>query len=712
MIIMNIQHHLNSCIAYIEHRCSKGNHHAENRIRLSPEIFNAYCSKKIVIKSSINKCTIKKVYKNSTINQLENITYNIDKKKLKLLLRKIGDLGYFTKVSISNYYYPRQEVIKIHLSPNKILKTIKTKKKFFIPCQDIKSIFEKQFDHPKNIKHLLHSYQNLAEWHLKRNINFVQIYIEENLKKDTQTKNFSIKTLGNKNIKWIYNTSIDTCPKNNTDKKKSASIINPPLTLKKIRNRLKQEPSLEHEYKIIQVESSEQILLLVDISNLDRNIYSFVWINKLNTQLWDNYIKEIKTINCKNKNWNSLNSTREDKKSPNQKNRNVFFKKLFHCFESSKIYKTPKLYDFKQFNQVKLKYDNLKGRKHKIDFVVKTTNNGLFINLKEISPWEPKISHGDYYLQKEFYRRINYLVSNYELFASNSLHKHYSYSSFIEKGTSYHLSRRLYPNLIISTDFKLIETFAESIFLIKNPYINFHKRLSKSAKIEKNREEKLCTTTLEVNKKHKMILLETGISKQDDKVKINNILNPNSKLSLKITNILLASNAFLRTFFIQIQAQYVKVIKLRQFNYYYFDKIETGEATVKINYVPKDINFIENILTNPQAIRSKTILNRRISTPSYQCKSSIEYYLQLNENLNSIFFLLNYTTKLNQFRHLKPTYPIKDSLLRKVDYLNEISMGIGAQTFDEEDKASVLRLEYCLSNSKGFFLTFKLLSIT
>ena len=134
MIILNIQHHLNSYIAYTKNKFSRKthvivNHNADNKIKLNVGHFHTYCSKRIVIKSFINKHIIKKVYKTSNISHLENKTCNINKTKLKLLLRKIGDLGYFAKVNINNYYYPRHEIIKIQLLPNEILKTIKTKKK-------------------------------------------------------------------------------------------------------------------------------------------------------------------------------------------------------------------------------------------------------------------------------------------------------------------------------------------------------------------------------------------------------------------------------------------------------------------------------------------------------------------------------------------------------------------------------------------------------
>ena len=571
---------------------------------------------------------------------------------------------------------------------------------------------------------MLNSYQNLAKWHLKRNINFAQIYIGENKKRETQAEDFFLEILGNKNTKLIYNTTLDTYSKNNTTKKKLPSIINPPLNLTKLKNVLKPETSLEHKYKIIQLESSEQILLLVDISNLDQQISSFIFISRLGTQLCNNPIEEIKTINCKNKNWNILNSTvktiktlqlqnlEENKEHCMQRNKNIFFKKLFHSFASSKICKAPNPDNFQQFNEVKLKYDNLKGKKYKIDFGLGVTNDDLLIDLKQITPWSPKFSHGNYYLQKEWYRHVNYVRSNYHLSTINNFHKHYSPFSFIEKGALYHITRKLYPDLIISTNLKLMETFSQSVSIIKKPYLNFQKGFNSLLKIEKEREKKVCAITLDTNKQHKVIFWETRLSKQDNTIKINDILNPNNKLSLKITNILLASNTFFRTFFIQIQAKYTKTIKLRQFNYYYFDKIETGEGSLKINYVPKDINFIEHILTNPNNIRSKRILNRRMSTAFYRCRSSIEYYLQLNENLNSIFFLLNYITKLNQFKHLPPTYPIKGCILHRIDYTNEISMGIGAQTFNDENKASVLRLKYCLNNSQIFFLTLKLFSIT
>nr|UNJ15652.1 hypothetical protein [Cyanidiaceae sp.] len=137
MIILNIQYNLNSHITYIQDKFLRRTHVAinnngENRNNSNFCCLNTRCSKKIVIKSFINKYLIKKVYKNSGVKHLQNKAYDINQKKFKLLLKKIGQLGYFAQISISKYYGPEQEIIKIKLSPNDMLKTIKTQKKSFV----------------------------------------------------------------------------------------------------------------------------------------------------------------------------------------------------------------------------------------------------------------------------------------------------------------------------------------------------------------------------------------------------------------------------------------------------------------------------------------------------------------------------------------------------------------------------------------------------
>nr|UNJ15653.1 hypothetical protein [Cyanidiaceae sp.] len=579
-------------------------------------------------------------------------------------------------------------------------------------------MFAKQFNHPKNIEHLLSSYQNLAKLHLKKSIKFAQICVEENKITNSKTEDVFLKILGNENIEWNYNINLNS----NIIKKKLPYIITPPPSLKKLRNILKQEPRLEHEYKIIQVENSEQILLLVDLRDFDHKLSSLVFINRLIAQSCNNSIKELKNTYCKNKNWNILNSTtkainlqklEKNKKYWDQNNRNVFLKKLFHSFESSKIRKAPKLGDFKQLNQIKLKlkYENFKRKKQKFDFCLGTTDNDILLSVKQRNQWAPENSHSNYYLQKEIYKRTNFILSNSHLFSPKTYQRHNAQFSFIEKGILYHLSKNLHPHITISTYLKLMEAFAQSASIIKKPYLNFQKRLNNLLKIKKEREKKLCSVTLSINKKHKIIFWETGISKQNSTIKIGDILNLNNKLSLKITNLVIVSNTFLRAFFIQIQAKYSKNIKLRKLDYYYFDKIEAGTVKFRINCAPEDTNFIKHTLTTQRTINFKRILNRKISNSSYRCKNSIEYYLQLNENLNSIFFFLNHIINLNQFKYLPPTYPVKICTLHEISYKNEISMGMGAQTLNDEDKASILKLEYCLNNSNVFFLALKLFSI-